>query len=44
MALEIISGMYRSVNEFWYCGLSFGEDADNPYEIYEEIIKKPISY
>jgi len=30
--------------EFMGGKVPFGEDADDPYEIYEEIIKKPISY
>jgi len=25
-------------------GVPFAEDADDPYEIYEEIVKKPLTY
>lgn len=30
--------------EFICGGLPFGEDAEDPFEIYKEITKKPLSY
>ncbi|CAK67015.1 unnamed protein product (macronuclear) [Paramecium tetraurelia] len=55
MAPEVISGKGYGyfadlwsvgvcVYEFICGGLPFGEDAEDPFEIYKEIIKKPISY
>ena len=55
MAPEIITGKGYSYSvdlwsigiclyEFLCGGVPFAEDADDPYEIYEEIIKKQISY
>lgn len=55
MAPEIITGKGYSYNvDLWSIGIClyefmcgevpFAEDAEDPYEIYEEIIKKPISY
>lgn len=55
MAPEVISGKgYGYFADLWsvgvclyefICGgLPFGEEADDPFEIYKEIIKKPITY
>lgn len=55
MAPEIITGKGYSYSvdiwsigiclyEFLCGGVPFAEDADDPYEIYEEIIKKPCSF
>ncbi|CAD8120025.1 unnamed protein product [Paramecium sonneborni] len=55
MAPEVISGKGYGyfadlwsvgvcVYEFICGGLPFGEEAEDPFEIYKEIIKKPISY
>lgn len=55
MAPEIITGKGYSYSvdiwsigiclyEFLCGGVPFAEDADDPYEIYEEIIKKQITY
>lgn len=55
MAPEIISGKgYSSPVDLWSLGIMiyefmagyvpFGEDAEDPYEIYEEIIKKPLVF
>ena len=55
MAPEIICGKgYNHYIDLWavgvclyefLCGsLPFGDEADDPYEIYEEIIKKEIDY
>lgn len=55
MAPEIISGKGYSYSvDLWSVGIClfeflcgevpFAEDADDPYEIYEEIVKKPIVY
>ena len=55
MAPEIISGKgYNYLVDLWTIGvvmyefmgglLPFGEELDDPYEIYEEIVKKGISY
>lgn len=55
MAPEIITGKGYSYNvDLWSIGVClfefmcgavpFAEDAEDPYEIYEEIIKKPIAY
>ena len=55
MAPEIITGKGYSYNvdlwslgiclyEFMCGGVPFAEDAEDPYEIYEEIIKKPLTY
>lgn len=55
MAPEIIMGKGYSYTvdiwsigvclyEFLCGGVPFGEDADDPYEIYEDVIKKPCNY
>lgn len=55
MAPEIICGKgYNCLVDLWSVGIClyefmcgmvpFGEEAEDPYEIYEEIIKKDISY
>ncbi|CAK80945.1 unnamed protein product (macronuclear) [Paramecium tetraurelia] len=55
MAPEVISGKgYNQMVDLWsvgiilyefVCGgLPFGEDAEDPFEIYKEITKKPLSY
>ena len=55
MAPEVISGKgYGYTADLWsvgvclyefICGgLPFGEEAEDPFEIYKEIIKKPIQY
>ena len=55
MAPEVISGKgYGMTADLWsvgvclyefICGgLPFGEEAEDPFEIYKEIIKKPITY
>jgi len=55
MAPEIITGKGYTLNvDLWSIGIClyefmcgmvpFGEDADDPYEIYEDIITKPIKY
>jgi len=55
MAPEIITGKgYSYYVDLWSIGVvhyefmcgrvPFGEDADDPYEIYEEVITKPLSY
>ncbi|CAD8175018.1 unnamed protein product [Paramecium pentaurelia] len=55
MAPEVISGKgYNQMVDLWsvgvmlyefICGgLPFGEDAEDPFEIYKEITKKPLSY
>lgn len=55
MAPEVISGKgYNQTADLWsvgvclyefICGgLPFGEDAEDPFEIYKEIIKKNLSY
>lgn len=55
MAPEVISGKgYNYMADLWsvgvclyefICGgLPFGEEAEDPFEIYKEIVKKAISY
>ena len=55
MAPEVISGKgYNQMADLWsvgvclfefICGgLPFAEDAEDPFEIYKEIVKKPIQY
>ena len=55
MAPEIICGKgYNCIVDLWSIGIClyefmcgmvpFGEEAEDPYEIYEEIIKKDITY
>lgn len=55
MAPEVISGKgYGYFSDLWsvgcclyefLCGgLPFGEDQDDPFEIYKEIVKNPINY
>lgn len=55
MAPEVINGKgYNQMADLWsvgvclyefICGgLPFGENAEDPFEIYKEIVKKPLSY